>query len=211
MSDSRRSSLFVFVALDGMNLIFDLEYMDMKKLILAVLAVSLFGCGDDTKKAASNNLPANNGSSNNSSSNNTSSNNGTTTSANNTSSNNVTNNAVNNVSTNNLSNNGSGAACETGADCTSTQECASGFCEDHVQCESAYTDGNCTLAEWGGCADGKDYRGECDYDFDNAQVVCQCFVNDVEVLEFVASEDRCDLPPHRLFNLECGWLMPEAF
>jgi hypothetical protein len=69
---------------------------DMKNLIIAMLAVSLLGCGDDAKKASSNNVASNNTTANNTTANNTTANN---TTANNTTANNTT---ANNTTANNV-------------------------------------------------------------------------------------------------------------
>ena len=109
------------------------------------------------------------------------------------------------------------APCETRASCATDEECFEGFCTAPWSCDAVLNAGGCG-GDWRDCeaadgsTDGKDYFGECDFDINTNTYPCRCLVNDVEVATFVVQSDDyedCDRAPHRTYNDNCGWLVPE--
>lgn len=120
-----------------------------------------------------------------------------------------TNNNGGNTNNSGDTNNPNPTTCASNADCSVNAECASGTCQSHLSCFSFdYVNGFCGH-QWSECTDDKEYEGTCGYDELAGKYTCTCTVNDVDVSTFTLPDDETCEAPHRIFNENCGWLVPK--
>lgn len=104
--------------------------------------------------------------------------------------------------------------CSGAHECRADQECRDGACLDHLWCDFSDYETHYDLAGyiWSSCSDGKEYAAGCEQ-LELGYWECHCFVNDVRTATFETAREDDVLDPgaaHRLFNQECGWLLPEV-
>ena len=106
--------------------------------------------------------------------------------------------------------------CSSNADCRVDQECVSSVCNDLLQCTYVDYDDYSNYdvwMQWTSCGDGKEYRGQCERSYSDDPWTCSCIINQVATMTF-SEPDGAGLryggadTMQRLFNAECGWLLP---